>query len=136
MDVQTILISVAGIVATGSLSRAGANITDNVLLKSKQLLTLIKDRLPRIATVLQNNEQPVDYDRVCTEIKAIAQSDPEMQKLLQEMAQAVSEDSEVTHRVKYELNKPSANSSTVIEKWNGINVKGGYLLITGNTLNF
>ena len=136
MDVSTILISVAGIVATGSLSRAGANITDKVLSKSKQLLSLIKDRLPHIGSVLQNNEQPVNYGQVYTEIKAVADRDPQMKKLLRSMAEAVSEDSEVAHRVEYELNKPNTQLSTVIENWNGINVKGKTPIITGNTFTF
>lgn len=136
MDIQTILISVAGIVATGSLSKIGVNITDNVLLKSKQLLALIKNKLPHIANILQNNDRSINYGQVYTEIKAVADSNPQMKKLLQEMAQAVSEDSEVAHRVEYELNKPNTQLSTVIENWNGINVKGGTPLITGNKFIF
>lgn len=136
MDVSTILISVAGIVATGSLSRAGANITDKVLLVSEQLLASIINKLPHIATILRNNGKPIDYGQVYTEIKAVADSDPQVKKLLQEMAEAVSEDSEVAHRVEYELNKPNTQLSTVIEDWNGINVKGGTPLITGNTFTF
>lgn len=136
MNIQTILISIAGVVATGSLSRAGANITENVLSKSKQLLNLINDKLPHIATVLQDKEQPVNYGQVYTEIKAVAKNDPKMQKLLQEMAQAVSEDSELAHRVEYELNKPNAQLPTAIENWKGINIKGGTPLITGNEFTF
>ena len=125
MDIQTILISIAGIVATGSLSKVGVNITENVLLKSKQLLALIKNKLPRIATVLQDNEQPVDYDRVYKEVEAVAQSDPQMKKLLHEMKQAVLNDREVAHRVEYELNKPNAQLPIVIEMPNVIeNCKG------------
>ena len=38
INIQTILITTVGIVATGSLSKADTNITDSVLLKVKQLL--------------------------------------------------------------------------------------------------
>ena len=136
MDVSTILISVAGIVATGSLSKVGVNITDNVLLKSKQLLILIKDRLPHIATTIENTEQPVNYGQIYSEIETVAKNDSEMKKLLQEMKEAVLNDKEVAHKVEYELNKPNTGLSTVIEKWNGINIKGGINSITGNDFHF
>lgn len=64
MEPLTILIAVAGIVATGALSKVGENVTDNVLSKSKELLTCIKNKSPRIAVVIENAEQhPIDYSQ-------------------------------------------------------------------------
>ncbi len=42
MDDPNILISIAGIVATGSLSKVGVNITESVIYKTDQLFSYIQ----------------------------------------------------------------------------------------------
>lgn len=137
MDPLTILIAVAGIVATGALSKAGENIADNVLSKAKQLLSRIEDELPQIATAIKNAEKhPIDYGQAYLEIEAVAKSDPEMQNLLQEMKEEALNNQKVEQVVENELNRSSSKLETVIEDWQGINIKGGINSITGNTFHF
>lgn len=137
MDPLTILIAVAGIVATGALSKVGENVTDNVLSKSNELLTCIKNKSPHIAIVIENAEQqPIDYSQAYLGIEAIAKSDLRMKKLLQEMKEVVLTDQKVAETVEYELNKANSQLATVFEDWRGINIKGGINTITGNTFQF
>lgn len=135
MEFQTIATAIAGVVATGSLSAVGEHITDNVLSKSKQLLSYIENKSPRVASHIENAEQePIDYEQACREIEDIAKSDPEMKKLLQEMKELVDMNRKVAEMVKYELNNSNSGRKTVIENWKGINNKGGINIITGNML--
>ncbi len=136
MDDPTILITIAGIVATGSLSKVGVNITDSVICKTNQLLFYIQDKLPQIATSLKNIEQPIDYSHIYSELKLVANNDREMQKLLQETKEAVQNDPKVAQAAKQELNNARPQISTIVENWNGINIKGRNNSISGNTFNF
>lgn len=137
MDTLTILIAIAGIVATGALSKVGENVTESVFSKSKELLSRIKNKSPYTAIVIENAEQqPIDYGQTYLEIEAIAKSDSEMKRLLQEMKEVVLTDPKVAEMVEHELNKANSQLPTIIEDWRGINVKGGINTITGNTLLF
>ena len=65
MEPQTILIAVAGIVATGALSKVGENVTDRVSSKSNELLSWIEKKLPYVAITLKNAEQQrINYDQI------------------------------------------------------------------------
>lgn len=88
-NIQVILISIAGIVAKGSLSKVGINITDSVIYTANRLLSYIQYKLPKIAERLKNTEQPVNYAQIYSAIEAVAKNDFEMQKLLQEMNEAI-----------------------------------------------
>lgn len=136
MDFATILIATAGIVATGSLSRAGANITDGVLSKSKELLSRIRNKQPSIAIVLEDTEKSVDYGLVFSAVEAMAKSDSETRRLIKEMAERVFNDRTLLAEVEHELNQSNIQLSGVIEHWKGINIKGGNNTIRDNTFQF
>jgi uncharacterized tellurite resistance protein B-like protein len=133
MDNLSILIAVAGIVVTGALSKVGENVADRSLSKAKQLLSYIENKLPHTATAIKNvDQQSIDYDQISLQIEAITKSDPEMQKLLQEMKEIVLTDEKVAQAVEHELVSHRSKLATGIENWKGINVKGGTNSITGN----
>lgn len=133
---KDILISIAGIVVKGSLSKVGVNITDSVVHTANQLLSYIQYKLPNIARSLKSVEQPIDYTSTYSAIEAVAKNDLEMQKLLQEMRQAIQNDQQFAQAVEHELNNVKSQLSSIIENWNGINIKGGNNTITVDTLNF
>ncbi len=136
MDFATVLIATAGIVVTGSLSRVGANITDGVISKYKELLSRIRNKQPSIAIILEDTAESVDYAQVVPAVEALAKSDLEIRRLLQEMTERVFNDRTVLAEVEHELNKANVQLSGVIENWKGINIKGGNNTIRDNTFQF
>jgi hypothetical protein len=137
MEPLTILIAVAGIVATGALSKIGENITDKAVLKSRQLFATIERKLPETASALAKVEQqPVDYGQAYLEIREVVQKDIELSQLLQEMRSLVLADPMLTAWVEEELSRASPELTKTVENWQGINIKGGTNTITGNTFNF
>ena len=136
MDFATVLIATAGIVVTGSLSRVGANITDGVISKYKELLSRIRNKQPSIAIILEDTAESVDYAQVFPAVEALAKSDLEIRRLLQEMTERVFNDRTVSAEVEHELNKANVQLSGVIENWKGINIKGGNNTIRDNTFQF
>lgn len=137
MEPLTILIAVAGIVATGALSKIGENITDKAMLKSKQLFSTIEKKLPGTARALVKTEQqPIDYGQAYLELQEVAQKDTELSQLLEEMKLLVLADPKLAEWVEEELNKSNSQLTATVENWQGINIKGGTNTITGNTFHF
>jgi hypothetical protein len=136
MEPITILIAVAGIVATGALSKVGENVTDEAISKSKWLLSKIREKSPKTAIAIERaDQQPLDYSQAYFEILPASQSDEDLGRLLENMKSLVLADPRLSQMVEEELNK-SPQLTTVIEDWKGINIKGGINTITGNTFQF
>lgn len=137
MDPITILIAVAGIVATGSLTKIGENITDETLSQSKLLLSEMRKSAPKTANALENvDRQRIDYGQAFQELNAASKTDKSLTELLEKMRLLVSSNLMLTELVEQELNQANPQLSTVIEDWKGINIKGGTNTIAGNTFNF
>jgi hypothetical protein len=137
MDPLTILIAIAGIVATGALTKVGENVTDTVFSKSNELLSRIKQDSPKTAVLIESSDQhPLDYGEAYLEIKAIAKDNEDITKLLEETKELVLSEPKVAEIVERELNRANPQLSTVIENWKGINIKGGINTVTGNTFQF
>lgn len=136
MEPLTILIAIAGIVATGALSKVGENVTDEAVAKSKRLLSKIRAKSPKTAIAIERaDQQPLDYGQAYLEIQAKSQSDEDFNNLLENMKSLVLADLRLLQMVEQELNK-SPQLATIIEDWKGINIKGGINTITGNTFQF
>lgn len=141
MEPITILIAVAGIVATGALSRVGEVISDDVRLKlrlkAKELLSRIRTKSPDTANIIENAErQSLDYGQVYPKIEEITRNDLAIKRLLQEIKELILADQKVAKIVEEELNRAIPQLATIIEDWKGVNIKGGINTITGNTFQF
>lgn len=137
MDPLTILIAVAGIVATGALTKVGENVTDVVISKSNELLSRIKQDSPTTAALIEGSAQrPLDYGKAYLQIEAIAKENSDITRLLEETKELVLSEPKVAKKVEQELNGANPQLSTVIENWKGINIKGGINTVTGNTFQF
>jgi uncharacterized protein YmfQ (DUF2313 family) len=88
------------------------------------LLVLLKRKEPNTAKVIeQAKTQSLDYGQaylIGQQVEEAAKKDPEI-------AQAVEA---VANEAQPQL------TNTIIENWQGINIKGGTNTISGNTLNF
>lgn len=88
------------------------------------MFVLLKRKEPSTAKVIeQAKTQPLNYGQaylIGQQVEAAAQKDPEI-------AQAVEA---VANEAQPQL------TNTIIENWQGINIKGGTNTISGNTLNF
>jgi translation elongation factor EF-1beta len=144
MDPLTILIAIAGIVATGALTKVGENATDAAFSKSNELLSRIKQKSPTTAALIEGSDQhPLDYGKAYLQVEAIAKDNSDITRLLEETKELVLLEPKVAEKVEQELNRANPQlstvpqlSSTVIENWKGINIKGGINPITGNTFKF
>lgn len=137
MDPLTILIAIAGIVATGALTKVGENVTDTVISKSNELLSRIKQDSPKTAVLIESSDQqPLDYGKAYLEIEAIAKDNSDITRLLEETKELVLSDPKVAEIVNRELNRANPQLSTVIENWKGINIKGGVNTVKENTFHF
>ena len=133
--IQDILISIAGIVVKGSLSKIGTNITDSIVDRADRLLLHIKKKLPKIASDLEADPQNINYKRIYFAVATAASDDPEMRNLLKEMRKAIEKDQKFAQEVELELKNASPQTYSISENWKGINIKGGNNTITGNTIN-
>jgi hypothetical protein len=137
MEPLTLLLGLAATVATkvgeGALTKIGEDLADGQV---KKLFDFFKRKAPNSLTVKSLEAgQSLDYGKAYLELEPISQ-DPEAIALLEAVKIQVEANPELAAQVETELNSNSAQVSTVIENWKGINIKGGTNVITGNTLNF
>ena len=80
MDPLTILIAVAGIIATGALTKVGENVTDAAASNSAKLISLIGKKSPSYAALITeaSAQHPLDYGRAYLEIDALSKDDPDL----------------------------------------------------------
>jgi hypothetical protein len=133
MEPVTLLLGLAAIVGTGALTKVGENITDAA---TQRFFDFLKRKAPNSSTVqLLEAGESIDYGKAYLDLEPISQ-EPEAIALLEAVKLQVEANPELAAKVEAELNGNSAQVSTVIENWKGINIKGGTNVITGNTLNF
>ncbi len=114
--------------ANGALQRTGEIVMDKLLDRSEKLKQLLKDRFPDTAGAIEiaaqrpelAQQQPLDYGEavLVEKVEQAANADPEIKAAIEDLA-ATQENPQVAEVVK-----------TVIENWQGINIKGGI-----NTIN-
>lgn len=137
MEPLTLLLGLAATVATkvgeGALTKIGENIADGQV---KKLFNFFKRKAPNSVTVKALEAgQSIDYGKAYLELEPISQ-EPEAIALLEAIKIHVEANPELAAKVEAELNGNSAQVSTVIENWKGINIKGGVNVIKDNTFNF
>ncbi len=116
--------AIATLVITKAFEKTGEIIGEKAWDEGEKLLVLLKRKEPNTAKVIeQAKTQPLDYrqaDLIGQQVEEAAKKDPEI-------AQAVET---VANEAQPQL------TNTIIENWQGINIKGGINTISGNTLNF
>ena len=120
--------------ANGALQRTGEILMDKSLEKGQQVMQLLKDRFPDTAGAIEiaaqrpelAQQQPLDYGEavLVEKVEQAANADPEIKAAIEDLA-ATQENTQVAEAVK-----------TVIENWQGINIKGGINTINQPNLNF
>jgi hypothetical protein len=116
--------AIATLVITKAFEKTGQIIGEKAWNEGEKLLVLLKRKEPNTAKVIeQAKTQSLDYGQaylIGQQVEEAAKKDPEI-------AQAVEA---VANEAQPQL------TNTIIENWQGINIKGGTNTISGNTLNF
>jgi hypothetical protein len=116
--------AIATLVITKAFEKTGEIIGENAWNEGEKLLVLLKRKEPNTAKVIeQAKTQSLDYGQaylIGQQVEEAAKKDPEI-------AQAVEA---VANEAQPQL------TNTIIENWQGINIKGGTNTISGNTFNF
>jgi hypothetical protein len=116
--------AIATLVITKAFEKTGEIIGEKAWNEGEKLLVLLKRKEPNTAKVIeQAKTQSLDYGQaylIGQQVEEAAKKDPEI-------AQAVEA---VANEAQPQL------TNTIIENWQGINIKGGTNTISGNTLNF
>ncbi|MEH2261098.1 hypothetical protein [Nostoc sp.] len=116
--------AIATLVITKAFEKTGEIISEKAWDEGEKLLVLLKRKEPSTAKAIeQAKTQPLDYSQaylVGQQVEEAAKKDPEI-------AQAVEA---VANEAQPQL------TNTIIENWQGINIKGGTNTISGNTFNF
>lgn len=116
--------AIATLVITKAIEKTGETLGEKTLEAGGKLFSLLKRKKPETAKAIeQAQNQPLDYGQavlIGQQVEEAAKKDPEI-------AQAVET---VATEAQPQLTK------TIIENWQGINIKGGTNTISGTTLNF
>ncbi|WP_392479288.1 hypothetical protein [Nostoc sp. C110] len=116
--------AIATLVITKAFEKTGEIIGEKAWNEGEKLLVLLKRKEPNTAKVIeQAKTQSLDYGQaylIGQQVEEAAKKDPEI-------AQAVEA---VANEAQPQL------TNTIIENWQGINIKGGTNTISGNTFNF
>jgi hypothetical protein len=120
MEPLTLLLGLAAIVGTGSLTKAGENITDEA---TKHFFDFLKRKAPDSSTVKSLTlGQPIDYGQAYLELETISQ-DAEAINLLEAVKNQVKANPQLADKVQSELNGNKTQISTVVENYKGIVIK-------------
>jgi hypothetical protein len=116
--------AIATLVITKAFEKTGEIVGEKVWQEGEQLLSLLKRKEPSTASAIELTQAlPLDYSRaylIGQQVEEAAQKDPE----IAEAVEAVAKEAQ-----------PKL-TNTIIENWQGINIKGGTNTISGNTFNF
>lgn len=116
--------AIATLVIIKAFEKTGEIIGEKAWNEGEKLLVLLKRKEPSTAKLIeQAKTQSLDYGQaylIGQQVEEAAKKDPEI-------AQAVEA---VANEAQPQL------TNTIIENWQGINIKGGTNTISGNTFNF
>lgn len=120
--------------ANGALQRTGEILMDKSIEQSQKIIRLLKENHPDVANAIElaaqrpelAQQQPLDYGEavLVEKVEQAANADPEIKAAIEDLA-ATQENPQVAEAVK-----------SVIENWQGINIKGGINTINQPNLNF
>jgi undecaprenyl pyrophosphate synthase len=116
--------AIATLLITKAFEKTGEIIGEKTWHEGEKLLELLKEKEPSTANDIQlAQQQALDYGQahlIGQQVEQAANKHPE----IREAVEAVAKEAE-----------PKLTTS-IIENWQGINVKGGTNTISGNTFNF
>ncbi len=109
------------IVSKGTLTKVGENMADGSIDK---LFKFLKNKLPDSVNVkLIETGMKIDYGKAYLELEPIISKDSTAVSLFEAVKAHINDDPELMDKVNAELNSQQIQISTVIENWNGINIK-------------
>ncbi|MBE8991356.1 hypothetical protein [Nostoc sp. LEGE 12450] len=116
--------AIATLVIIKAFEKTGEIIGEKAWNEGEKLLVLLKRKEPSTAKVIeQAKTQSLDYGQaylIGQQVEEAAKKDPEIAKAVEAVANEA---------------QPQL-TNTIIENWQGINIKGGTNTISGNTFNF
>ncbi|MEH2198447.1 hypothetical protein [Nostoc sp.] len=116
--------AIATLVIIKAFEKTGEIIGEKAWNEGEKLLILLKRKEPSTAKVIeQAKTQPLDYGQaylIGQQVEKAAKKNPEIAQAVEAVANEAQ----------------SQMTNTIIENWQGINIKGGTNTISGNTLNF
>lgn len=132
MEPLTLTTIAATLVLTKALEKTGEKLGEEVIEQGAELFKLIKERFPKIGSAIERVRQqslPGDGGE--------AYLDAEFTEIAQEVDKAASQDPKIAAAVESLGTQAQSNlPQTIIENWQGINIKGGTNTVSGNTFNF
>ena len=116
--------AIATLVIIKAFEKTGEIIGEKAWDEGEKLLVLLKRKEPSTAKVIeQAKTQPFDYGQAYL--------------IGRQVEEAAKKDTEIAQAVEAVANEAQPQlTNTIIENWQGINIKGGTNTISGNTLNF
>ncbi|MGI2907581.1 hypothetical protein [Tolypothrix sp. VBCCA 56010] len=116
--------AIATLVIVKAFEKTGEIIGEKAWNEGEKLLLLLKRKEPSIANAVELAQtRPLDYGQahlIGQQVEQAAKKDPEIREAVADVAKSA---------------EPKLTTS-IIENWQGINVKGGTNTISGNTFNF
>ncbi|MEI2582258.1 hypothetical protein [Scytonema sp. PRP1] len=116
--------AIATLVITKAFEKTGEIIGEKAWNEGEKLILLLKRKEPDTANAIElAQKQPLNYGQAYL--------------IGQQVEKAAKKDSEIAQAVASVANEAQPQlTKTIIENWQGINVKGGTNTISGNTFNF
>jgi hypothetical protein len=116
--------AIATLVITKAFEKTGEIIREKAWNEGEKLVLLLKRKEPDTANAIElAQKQPLNYGQAYL--------------IGQQVEKAAKKDSEIAQAVASVANEAQPQlTKTIIENWQGINVKGGTNTISGNTFNF
>ncbi|MDJ1182205.1 hypothetical protein [Roseofilum casamattae] len=85
-------LALSTIVATKALERTGQRIGDAVVDRSSQVMDSLRSHSPETATAIEAAPQNLDYPQVVETLKTLAENNPEVAQLFEELIAAAKAD--------------------------------------------
>jgi hypothetical protein len=89
MEPLTAAIAIGIVIATKALEKTGEKVGEALWDKIDKFLIKLKQQSPQTVTAIEKApEQPLDYGKVVVEVESAAQTNPEVNQAMQELAAA------------------------------------------------
>lgn len=130
VTLTAVATAIATLLLTKALEQTGKNLGDAAWQESRKLIELLrhKNKLPLLTTATQGNEQQkLDYGQAVLELKAVAETDPEIAQGVREVEAAAKADPKLAPQVEEVANTVNSQQPTIqnlaklAEKINNLN---------------
>ncbi|NEO44105.1 MAG: hypothetical protein F6K55_08185 [Moorea sp. SIO4A3] len=120
--VELTATAIVTLIVTKAFEKTGETLGEKVLEKAGKLMTLLKEKFPKVdAAIMRAEQQPLDAGEaqldtvVAGEIEAAAEKDPEVAKAVNELAEEAKADPnpKLTQTIQSMENKVNSQSPTV-----------------------